>query len=67
VSPDFVRESIAQLILGDIKVIVGLKAEPELGGRAEVFCQAEGGVRRDRPFTKNDFVDPSRMHADAQG
>src|SRR6266481_2612397 len=49
------------------QVEIGLKAEPEFRGDAEVFGQSQGGIGSDRPLAVHDRADAAGRDGDVAG
>jgi hypothetical protein len=63
---DFPVQPVTQGILGNIEIVTGLQAHPELGRIAEVTRQAQRRISSDTAFAEHDLVDAAGMYANIQ-
>ena len=57
----------AELVFGDIQVVLSLQSLPELRGIAKEARQPQGGIGGDGAFAKHDLVDAARIHTNVNG
>jgi hypothetical protein len=67
VALDAPEHFVADGALGKTKVVVGLKAEPELGRHPEVPAQTQRGIGGDTALAVDDRADPTGRHGDVTG
>jgi len=67
VDPHLTVDLFNELIFGHVQIIVHLQPEPELRRHVEVARQTQRRIRGNAPLALDDFVNPSRRHADVQG
>jgi hypothetical protein len=55
----------AKFAFGNIEVVLGLQSHPELGRISKETGEPQGSIRSDSALAKHNFVDATRVHADA--
>src|SRR5918996_4697594 len=65
--PDLLLDPLPDSAGLHIKVVLGLKIQPEPLGGSEVSSQPERSVGRDRASAMDDLVDPARRNQDVLG
>ena len=64
---DFTIKPFAKMVFGNIKIILCLQSQPELGRVAKETSQPQCSIRRDGAPAKHDLVNAACVHADVNG
>jgi hypothetical protein len=64
---DFTIKPFAELVFGNIKVILGLQSHPELRRVPEEAREAQSSIGSEGALAKHDLIDTARVHADVNG